>query len=420
MLETNKDKSPAQHKSSVVMDTLSKLGWAKHFNPAIKGQFYFLPRGTVVFNLMADFLKNWVSKELNAMEIRTPVIYDFNDCSIQAESAQFADRTFQVEVHDKTGVLRPGGDYGVMSILSKQKLLHETHLPIALFELVSSFRKNQTRELSGLLRAHTFTLLDSHFYLANQSTAWECYTNIVLAQAKLADFFKFNWNLSLDIQSAFFESNLSALDNFQNAIGNDIPIRKIEHAKNYWTMQHYFVDSNDDIGFCDGQFDLINAQNYDITYLSKNGNQRLYPVICHASFGSVERWIYKLVHRSISSKGHDFPLWLAPTHIRFLTTDDINLNETIKHANIRGIRAEIDGRNKGLADKIKSAQAEWIPFTVIVKDNNLNEVTTIDLAGQRTQSSLMLVFEKIEEKLSHAIQKSWINLQPVINRPILR
>jgi len=418
MLDTKETKSFYQHKSSTVMDTLSKIGWVKYFNPAIKGQFYFLPRGTIVFNLMADFLKKWVSKELNAMEIRTPIIYDFNDASIQAESSQFSDRTFQLEVHDKTGILKPGGDYGVMSMLAKQKLLHENHLPIALFELVQSFRKNQSRELTGLLRAHTFTLLDSHFYLANEEAAWECYANIILAQAKLADFFKFKWNLSLDIQSSFLESNLNPLNNLKAKIGN-IPIRTIEQATNYWTMQHYFVDTRDDIGFCDGQFDLINAKNYDITYLSKTGNQRFHPVICHASFGSVERWIYKLTHNAISSQGYTFPLWLSPTHIRFISCDEKSITDQITMAKHRGIRTEIDVRNKSLNDKIKSSLAEWIPFTVMM-NNNSDEINVIDLNGNRTQSTLSILLDYIEEKLTHVNQKYYLDLQSIINSPILR
>lgn len=407
-----------QHKPSVVMDTLNNLGWVKYFSPATKGQFYFMPRGTIVFNIMADFLKNWVKQELNALEIRTPMIYDFNDESIQAESAQFADRVFQTEINDKMGVLKPGGDYGVMSLLSRQKLLHENHLPIALFELVSSFRKNQSRELAGLLRAHTFTLLDSHFYVANQTEAWNQYTAIILAQAKLADYFNFKWELSLDIQTEFHDINIDALNKLRENIRNGISIKKLDVLSNYWTMQHYFVDTRNQIGFSDGQFDLVNAKNYYITYLSKDGKNHIHPVICHASFGSVERWIYTLVNNAIASKGHDFPLWLTPAHVR-IVNPNINLGSLIIDAQRRGIIIETDARNKKPAVKIQCAQAEWVPYTVIINDS-IDNITVIDLKGNHLTTSMNNLLDDIVSRLNKVPCAHSTNLSHILNVPVLR
>ena len=412
-----------ENKPSVVMQTLEKLGWVKFFNPAIKGQVSFLPRGTVVFNLMSDFLKSWVKTKLSSLEIRTPILYDFLNPRIYSESSQFKDRSFQTEVYEKTAVLRPGGDYGVMSLLSS-KIIHESHLPISLFELALSFRKNQSRELAGILRANVFTLLDQHTFAANIEQAWEVYASALASQVKLGELFNFDIEVSFDIESTFYQQNKSSIKKLEQLINKEVVINEIKEISNYWIAQHYLIDKRDNIGFCDGQYDLFNAKNYNISFTSLDGKTTLYPIICHASFGSIERWIFKLVNTSISSNGYTFPIWLSPVQIRLLCAKPIQtsyLEKIITHAFKNGIRLEIDNRDKSLRDKINAAQAEWVPFIVILSENFYDlesNVTVIYLNNQQEERSLLSIFEKVEN--SRVNDYLLPDLQSVISRPCLR
>lgn len=407
------------------MDMLNKLGWVKYFKPALKGQFYFMPRGVMVFNLVAQFLKNWVIKELDSLEIKTPILYDWNDPAIQAESSCFKDRIFQCEYYGKNNVLRPGGDYGVMSLLS-DKILHEGHLPISLFELAISFRKSHTRELLGLVRGQVFNLLDHHSFNANDEQAWDNYISIISSQAKLGDFFNCDWDINIQIEKSFLKKYEYKLFYIEKILKKKINVIKLKERTNYWSMQHHFLDKRDNLTFSDGQYDLINAKNYNIRYLCKNRISKNYPIICHGSFDSVERWIYKLVYNALSSNGYEFPIWLSPIQIRFITKDPLIIKaaeEFKKNPLLYPVRVDIDSSNKGKLSKIKNSFKEWIPFTIIFPESftsfNSSKITVYRLNGIKEDCYIKKILELIQDKEA-PLSRSLIDLQSIINKPSLR
>lgn len=409
------------HRTSQVMKQLDKLGWVKCFSPAIKGQYYFSPRGTRVFNLMANFLKNWVQKELNSLEIRTPMLYDWFDPSIQAESSAFYERVFQSVIESKTGVWRPGGDYGVMSLLAN-RMLSEKHLPVSLFELATSFRKAQSRELSGLLKARAFTLLDHHTFSTHSDKAWENYTSIIFSQMKLANFFELSWTLHLQVEKTFLVENTSLIQGLEKKLNTEIHLIELEQRTNYWTLQHHFMDTKDNIGFSDGQYDEVNAKNYGIQYVSSDGKSKHFPIICHGSFDSVERWIFKLVNRAIVSQGKNFPCWLSPVHARLIPSNEptLAIAEEIKHKGTQyGIMIEIDYRKKSVFSRIEQALHEWVPFIVTFQASGKLDLMVLTLDENQALYSMDSLFDVILKQLK-PLNFLTTSLDEVIGKPCLQ
>lgn len=398
-----------KHSPSVIMATLENLGWVKSNNISLKGQYYFLPRGTVVFHLIADLLKFWVQKELGAKEIKTPILYDWYNQSIQAESANFVDRVFHTEYGTRKCVLRPGGDYGVLSLVSSQNI-YESNLPICLYEVATSFRKNQTRESMGLLRAQCFTLLDLHIFAKDIAQGWDTYSSIVLAQAKLGNLFNLNWQLTIEIEDAFLNEHSLNIASLEKKIGKTIKIVRMKGRKNYWHAQHQFTDNDDGIGFSDGQYDLINAENYNIQFKKSNTPEKGYPIICHGSFDSIERWMYKFVSRAIADNGYSFPVWLCPIHIRMLCQDEAQVSLIREQLEVyieRGIRIEVDMTNKSISKRIQKSLNEWVPFTVILPKDftnfDLNYIKVVYLNKVQEELFLQEVCEKINKCLLYKL-----------------
>jgi threonyl-tRNA synthetase len=403
-----------------IMSRLEQLGWVKSFPIAHKGQYYFTPRGTHVFNKMVNFLKSWVQKELNSLEIRTPLLYDWLDSSIQAESSTFSERVFQSNVDHKIGVWRPGGDFGVMSFMSK-RALSQNHLPIALFELATSFRKAQSRELSGLLKARCFTLLDHHTFAENSEKAWDAYCSIIFAQAKLADFFKLSYCLHLQIERHFLIQQAERIQTLKNQL--NIKIIVLEQQTNYWRIQHHFIDTDDGIAFSDGQYDEINAKNYAIQYTESDGKSKQFPIICHGSFDSVERWIFKWVNHAMRSDGYAFPLWLSPLHIRLIPYDEKTFQlAQIIHTTARdkGIMVEIDMRKKSVEQRKKLAFSDWVPFIVCFDAFKADALLITRLNGESYSQSLATLLEEIHGLLMLAHDSFLPTLDDVIRKPILK
>jgi threonyl-tRNA synthetase len=98
-------------------------------------------------------------------------------------------------------------------------------------------------------------------------------------------------------------------------------------------------------------------------------------MVHRAIFGSIERFFGVLIENTAG----DFPLWLAPTHLRILPVVDDVLDYCKlikKKAEALGIRAEIDTSGERLPKMIRNSEKEKIPVTVIIgaKEKESNDI----------------------------------------------
>jgi threonyl-tRNA synthetase len=132
-------------------------------------------------------------------------------------------------------------------------------------------------------------------------------------------------------------------------------------------------DVTDSLGrkwqLCTIQLDYAAPQKdrFDLTYIG-NDNHEHRPVVIHrAIYGSLERFTAILVEHF----GGAFPAWLAPVQARLVTVSekhDVYAKETGARLKALGFRVEVDTSNEKLGAKIREAQLQKIPFTVVVGD----------------------------------------------------
>ncbi|MEM3173722.1 MAG: His/Gly/Thr/Pro-type tRNA ligase C-terminal domain-containing protein, partial [Candidatus Bathyarchaeia archaeon] len=146
-----------------------------------------------------------------------------------------------------------------------------------------------------------------------------------------------------------------------------------------------FVDNLDKASaLSTDQIDIENAERYGITYVDEKGEKR-YPLILHCSpSGAIERDIYALLEKAyrIQKTGGTpmLPIWLSPTQVRVIPVSESFYGEAEKIAVElirRGVRADWDDRPLTMQKKIREAEMEWIPFIVVVGQE---EVSTGNLA----------------------------------------
>ena len=73
-----------------------------------------------------------------------------------------------------------------------------------------------------------------------------------------------------------------------------------------------------------------------------------------------------------------FPTWIAPTQVKIMNIADAHLdyaNEVKNKLEQVGIRVEIDDRNEKIGKKIREAQLDKVPYSLIVGDNEVNDGT---------------------------------------------
>ncbi|MCL1817264.1 MAG: His/Gly/Thr/Pro-type tRNA ligase C-terminal domain-containing protein, partial [Clostridiales bacterium] len=92
------------------------------------------------------------------------------------------------------------------------------------------------------------------------------------------------------------------------------------------------------------------------------------PVMIHrVVFGSIERFIGILIEHYAGA----FPLWLAPCQAKILTITDRQQEYACRvkqQLEAAGIRSELDIRNEKIGYKIRAAQAEKVPYMLVLGD----------------------------------------------------
>ncbi|RLJ09471.1 MAG: threonine--tRNA ligase, partial [Candidatus Aenigmatarchaeota archaeon] len=125
------------------------------------GNFRYMPKG----RLMKSLIEEWVTNktvEYGAMEVETPIMYDFEHPALKDYLHRFPARQYTIKTPNKMVFLRFSACFGQF-LLAKDANISYRHLPLRMYELTRySFRVEQRGELAGLRRLRAFTMPDCH------------------------------------------------------------------------------------------------------------------------------------------------------------------------------------------------------------------------------------------------------------------
>ncbi|HDM31820.1 MAG TPA: threonine--tRNA ligase, partial [bacterium] len=151
---------------------MKKLEIADYEPGSDPGNLRFYPKGRLIKALIED----WVTRkvlEYGAMEVETPVMYDFRHPSLKKYLNRFPARQYVIETPNKKVFLRFAACFGQFLIAHDANISYK-NLPLRLYELAKySFRVEQRGELAGLRRLRTFTMPDCHAFCKDMEQAKE-------------------------------------------------------------------------------------------------------------------------------------------------------------------------------------------------------------------------------------------------------
>ena len=123
-----------------------------------------------------------------------------------------------------------------------------------------------------------------------------------------------------------------------------------------------------------GGFDFNLPDRFDLSYVGSDGQTHRPYMVHRALLGSVERFFCVLLEHYAGS----LPLWLAPTQVVIIPIADRHLEYVEKLADDLGkalIRTHIDQRNERMNLKIREAQAQKVPYMLIIGDKEIESNT---------------------------------------------
>jgi threonyl-tRNA synthetase len=355
--------------------------WVDYEPGTDAGNFRWYPKGRLVKKLLEKSITDFCV-DYGAMEVETPIMYDYEHPSLKKYLNRFPARQYVVMSEDKEFFLRFAACFGQFLITHDMVMSHR-QLPLRMFELTKySFRREQTGELAGLKRLRGFTMPDMHGILADMNQAKEEFEMQLDAGMEWLGFVGLlkDSEVGFRVLREFYEENKEWYASLVKKVGKPILVELYEERYAYFVtkFEFNFIDAMDKASaLTTVQIDVENADTYDLWYVNSKGEKQR-PLITHASLsGSLERVIYSLLEKEAikMAKGEKalLPLWLAPTQVRIIPISEKHLEfaqEVLSQIG-EGVRADIDDTSETLGKKIRNAQKEWVPYVAVIGDNEV-------------------------------------------------
>ena len=341
------------------------------------GNLKWYPKGRLVRDLLSDYVYNFVV-DLGAMPIETPIFYDLANDSIREHAAKFGERQYKTATK-KDLMLRFACCFGAFRVLGDSFLTWK-NLPAKVYELSTySFRFEKRGEVVGLKRLRAFTMPDMHSFCADMPQALEEFDAQVDMCVQTGVDLDVNYEAIFRATKDFFEENKDWMYATAKRIGKPLLLEILPERKHYWSCKIDFA-AIDYLGRPienpTVQIDVESGRRFNIEYIDENEDPQN-PIVLHCSpTGSVERVICSLLEKTAATDGNSpmLPTWLSPTQVRLLPIREDHLdyaNELADKLAKNNIRVDVDNTNDRVGKKIRNASKEWIPYILVIGDNEL-------------------------------------------------
>ncbi len=380
------------------------------------GNIRWYPKGRLIKSL----LEQYVSLRMNqygAMEVETPIMYDFNHPSLKSYLNRFPARQYVLKSEDKDLFLRFAACFGQFLMAHDAQFSYK-QMPIKLYELTRySFRREKSGEVVGLKRLRAFTMPDCHAFCTDLEQAKkEFLTRFDISMEVLSNIglTKDDYEVAMRFTKGFYDEHKEFIAELAKKF--DKPM-----LAEVWNERFFYFILKWDINFVDNQdkaaalstdqIDVENAKRYEITYVDEKGEKQ-YPLILHCSpSGAIERDIYALLEKAyreqMAGKAPMLPLWLSPTQVRLIPISDKFMDKVEElEAQIAShcIRVDIDDNASTLQKKIREAEQEWVPYIVVVGEKEVeSEILSVrdrELKGQQQKMTTEELIAKVSEKIA--------------------
>jgi len=347
------------------------------------GNLRWYPKGRLIKSL----LEQYVTARMNAygaMEVETPIMYDFNHPSLSSYLNRFPARQYVLKSEDKELFLRFAACFGQFLMAHDAQFSYK-QMPIKLYELTRySFRREKSGEVVGLKRLRAFTMPDCHAFCMDLEQAKKEFMtrfNICIDVLANIGLTKDDYEIAMRFTRGFYDENKAFLAELAKTFGKPI-LAEVWNERFFYFILKWdlnFVDNQDKAAaLSTDQIDVENAKRYEITYVDEKGEKQ-YPLILHCSpSGAIERDIYALLEKAyreqMKGKAPMLPLWLSPTQVRLIPISDKYMDkveEIAKKIEVSCIRVDIDDTSATLQKKIREAEQEWVPYVVVIGEKEI-------------------------------------------------
>lgn len=379
------------------------------------GNIRWYPKGRLIKSLIEQYVTAKVI-EYGAMEVETPVMYDFQHPSLADYINRFPARQYMLKSEDKELFLRFAACFGQFLMIHDVQASYR-HMPLKVYELTRySFRREKSGEVVGLRRLRAFTMPDCHAFCTDLEQAKEEFMKRLRLSMEVLEgigLARDDYEMALRFTKDFYEENKEFIVGIVASFGKPVLVEMWKEPFFYFRLkwEFNFVDNQDKAAaLSTDQIDVENARRYGIMYVDANGEKR-YPLILHCSpSGAVERCIYALLEKAYRDQQRGktpmFPVWLSPTQVRIIPMAENHLESSEKIAAVletQQIRVDIDDRQLTLQKRIREAETEWIPYIIVVGQREI-ESGILPVRDRRSREIIKMRLEELISRIKAETQ----------------
>ncbi len=371
---------------------------------------FWLPNGYTLRRTLEDF---WLKLHADRgyLTIDTPIFLNRQLWETSGHWDHYKDDMYTFEVEDGTYAIKPMNCPG--AILVYNNALHSyKELPLRYSELGHVHRYEASGALNGLFRVRGFTQDDAHILLMESQIGDEV-ARILELYDYIYSIFGLNYSIELSTRPESFIGEVAVWDEAEKALqeaclatGRSFKINPGDGAFYGPKLDFKLQDSLGRIWQCGTvQLDMQLPGRFNCTYIAEDGSKKTPVMIHRACFGSLERFIGIITE----NYGGLFPLWLAPRQVVIIPVNSeihkeyaYKVRDLLKQNNIK---AEVDDRNEKLGYRMRQAQIDKIPVSLVVGDNEMaNNTVNVRRHSKEGQVSMSLdelvssLLKEIEEK----------------------
>lgn len=382
---------------------------------------YWLPKGATIRRTIERYI---IDREVadGYQHVYTPVLMNLDAYKTSGHWEHYRDDMF------------PPMDMGDGELLELRPMNCPSHiqvynhhirsyrdLPLRIAELGMMHRYEKSGALSGLQRVREMTLNDGHTFVTLDQIRSEFAKILKLIMSVYEDF---------DITDYSFRLSLRDPKNVKKYYANDEMWEKsqsmLKSAMDDLNLDYYEAEGEaafygpkldiqtktalgNDETMSTIQLDFMLPERFGLSYVGQDGKEHQ-PVMIHRGVvGTMERFMAYLTE---IYKGA-FPTWLAPEQVHIIPVNEEahgeyadDLAKKMKAANIR---VNVDHRNEKMGYKIREAQTQKVPYTLVVGDDEKNNNgVSVRKYGEKEQNEMSqeaFMNEILEDIASYSREK---------------
>ena len=362
---------------------------------------YWMPKGATIRRTIERYI---IDKELadGYEHVYTPVLMNLDAYKTSGHWAHYREDMFPpMDMGDGEMLeLRPMNCPSHIQVY-KHHIRSYRELPLRIAELGMMHRYEKSGALSGLQRVREMTLNDGHTFVALEQIQDEFAKILKLIMDVYKDF---------DITDYTFRLSYRDPKNTEKYFANDEMWERsqsmLKAAMDSLGLEYYEAEGEaafygpkldiqtktalgNEETMSTIQLDFMLPEKFDLHYVGEDGKQHR-PVMIHRGVvGTMERFVAYLTE---IYKGA-FPTWLSPEQVVIIPVSDDKhgdyADELAKKFKAAQIRVKVDHRNEKMGYKIREAQTQKVPYTLVVGDDEqANNSVSVRKYGEKNQNGM--------------------------------